>query len=101
MRTWPLLTALLGVLAVGLLAWAAPLALAGDLAPGWAGRHDVALSGAGVATVLAGLAFALLGLLDDLIQDQGSRGFRGHLRALRHGRLTGGAVKLLGGALVA
>jgi UDP-N-acetylmuramyl pentapeptide phosphotransferase/UDP-N-acetylglucosamine-1-phosphate transferase len=94
----------LGVaLAVGLLAWAGPLALVGELgsASGWPARNGIAMSGAAVAAVLAGLAFALLGLLDDLIQDQGSRGFRGHLRALARGRLTGGAVKLLGGALVA
>jgi len=94
----------LGVaLAVGLLAWAGPLALVGGLSAGsgWAARNGVAMSGAAVAAVLAGLGFALLGLLDDLIQDHGSRGFRGHLLALRHGRLTGGGVKLLGGALVA
>lgn len=90
-------------LAVGLLAWAGPLALVGELSAGsgWAARNHVAMSGPAVAAVLAGLAFALLGLLDDLIQDHGSRGFRGHLLALRHGRLTGGGLKLLGGALVA
>jgi UDP-N-acetylmuramyl pentapeptide phosphotransferase/UDP-N-acetylglucosamine-1-phosphate transferase len=50
--------------------------------------------------VVAGLAFLLLGLVDDLIEDPGgSRGFRGHLRALATGRLTGGGIKLLGGAL--
>jgi UDP-N-acetylmuramyl pentapeptide phosphotransferase/UDP-N-acetylglucosamine-1-phosphate transferase len=94
----------LGVaLVVGLLAWAGPLALIGELASGsgWPARSGIAMSGAAVAAVLAGLAFALLGLLDDLIQDQGHRGFRGHLLALGRGRLTGGAVKLLGGALVA
>jgi UDP-N-acetylmuramyl pentapeptide phosphotransferase/UDP-N-acetylglucosamine-1-phosphate transferase len=94
----------LGVaLAVGLLAWAGALALLGELASGsgWLARSGVGMSGAAVAAVLAGLAFALLGLLDDLIQDQGHRGFRGHLLALGRGRLTGGAVKLLGGALVA
>jgi hypothetical protein len=94
----------LGVaLAVGLLAWAGPLALIGEVAAGsgWSARSGIAMSGAAVAAVLAGLAFALLGLLDDLIQDRGSRGFRGHLLALGDGRLTGGGVKLLGGALVA
>jgi UDP-N-acetylmuramyl pentapeptide phosphotransferase/UDP-N-acetylglucosamine-1-phosphate transferase len=90
-------------LVVGLLVWAGPLALVGELASGsgWPARSGVAMSGVAVAVVLAGLAFALLGLLDDLIQDQGSRGFRGHLRALWSGRLTGGALKLIGGALVA
>jgi UDP-N-acetylmuramyl pentapeptide phosphotransferase/UDP-N-acetylglucosamine-1-phosphate transferase len=94
----------LGVaLVIGLLAWAGPLALVGELGAGsgWPARSGVAMSGAAVAAVLAGLAFALLGLLDDLIQDRGSRGFRGHLLALARGRLTGGGAKLLGGALVA
>lgn len=89
------------VLPVGLLAWAGLLALLGELAPGWAGRAGIAMNGPAVAAVMAGLAFALLGLVDDLVEDQGTRGFRGHLTALTHGRLTGGAVKMLGGMLVA
>jgi UDP-N-acetylmuramyl pentapeptide phosphotransferase/UDP-N-acetylglucosamine-1-phosphate transferase len=90
-------------LAIGLLAWAGVLALVGIFGSGsgWPFRNGIDMSGAAVAVVLAGLAFALLGLLDDLIQDRGSRGFRGHLLALARGRLTGGVVKLLGGALVA
>lgn len=52
-------------------------------------------------TVAAATGFALLGLLDDLAGDGSSRGFAGHLRALRDGRLTTGAVKLFGGAAVA
>ena len=90
-------------LAIGLLVWAGPLALVGELGSGsgWPARSGIAMSGAAVAAVLAGLGFTLLGLLDDLIQDQGHRGFRGHVQALARGRLTGGAVKLLGGALVA
>jgi hypothetical protein len=89
------------VLPIGLLAWAGPLALLGELAPGWAARAAIALNGPALAAVLAGLAFALLGLVDDLVDDVGVHGFRGHLVELRRGRLTGGAVKLLGGALVA
>src|SRR6266699_1005248 len=87
-------------LAVGLLVWAGPLALVGELGSGsgWPARSGIAMSGAAVAAVLAGLGFTLLGLLDDLIQDQGHRGFRGHVQALARGRLTGGAVKLVGGA---
>jgi UDP-GlcNAc:undecaprenyl-phosphate/decaprenyl-phosphate GlcNAc-1-phosphate transferase len=89
------------VLAVGLLAWAGPLALLAELAPGWTARAAIAMNGPAVAALLAGLAFALLGLVDDLVEDRGSRGFRGHLTALARGRLTGGAVKLLGGMLLA
>ena len=43
----------------------------------------------------------MLGLLDDLAGAGESGGFRGHLRALRRGRLTTGSLKLFGGAAVA
>jgi UDP-GlcNAc:undecaprenyl-phosphate/decaprenyl-phosphate GlcNAc-1-phosphate transferase len=89
------------VLAIGLLAWGGPLMLLAELAPGWSLRVGIAANGPAVAALLAGLGFALLGLVDDLVEDQGVRGFRGHLRALARGRLTGGAVKLLGGVLLA
>jgi UDP-N-acetylmuramyl pentapeptide phosphotransferase/UDP-N-acetylglucosamine-1-phosphate transferase len=87
------------VLAIGLLVWAAPLAVAARVDPLRAGRAGL-LAPSGLAVVMAGLAFLLLGLADDLIEDPGgSRGFRGHLRSLAAGRLTGGGIKLLGGAL--
>jgi UDP-N-acetylmuramyl pentapeptide phosphotransferase/UDP-N-acetylglucosamine-1-phosphate transferase len=87
------------LLALGLLVWAAPLAVAARVDPLRAARAGL-LASSGLAVVVAGLAFLLLGLVDDLVQDPGgSRGFRGHLRALAAGRLTGGGIKLLGGAL--
>lgn len=52
-------------------------------------------------TVAAATGFALLGLLDDVAGDTSSKGFAGHLRALREARLTTGAVKLFGGGAVA
>ena len=70
------------------------------LDPWRASRLDL-LVPSGLAVVVAGLAFLILGLVDDLMEDAGSRGFRGHLRALLGGRLTGGGIKLLGGALAA
>jgi len=88
------------LLPLGLLAWAAPLALAARLDPWRASRLDL-LVPSGLAVVVAGLAFLILGLVDDLMEDAGSRGFRGHLRALAGGRLTGGGIKLLGGVLAA
>jgi hypothetical protein len=42
-----------------------------------------------------------LGLLDDVLGSGDRRGFRGHVQALLHGRLTTGGVKLLGGGLLA
>ncbi|HEY6708300.1 MAG TPA: hypothetical protein VJB61_11995 [Actinomycetota bacterium] len=87
------------LLVLGLLVWAAPLAVAARVDPLRAAQAGL-LAPSGLAVVVAGLGFLLLGLADDLIEDQGgNRGFRGHLRALASGRLTGGGIKLLGGAL--
>src|SRR5918996_465674 len=66
------------VLGLGLLVWAAPLAVAARADPVRAGRAGL-LAPSGLAVVVAGLAFCLLGLAA--------------------GRLTGGGIKLLGGAL--
>jgi len=54
------------------------------------------------ATILAGgtLGFALIGLFDDLVGATSIKGFRGHLRALAHGELTTGMVKLVWGVLI-
>lgn len=56
---------------------------------------------AGQLTVTAVLGFALLGLLDDVAADEGVSGYVGHGRALLRGRLTGGALKLVGGGALA
>ena len=45
--------------------------------------------------------FGFLGLVDDLVAVGNDRGFRGHLGALRHGRVTTGLLKLVGGVCVA
>ncbi len=50
--------------------------------------------------LFAAFGFGLLGFLDDMLGGE-DRGFRGHITALLHGRLTSGMVKLLGGAAVA
>lgn len=51
--------------------------------------------------LFACLGFGFLGLVDDLLGSGAERGFRGHLGALRHGRVTTGMLKLAGGAGVA
>jgi hypothetical protein len=48
------------------------------------------------AGVLLVIATAGVGLYDDLYGDRHARGLRGHLRALRDGRVTTGMVKLAG-----
>jgi hypothetical protein len=48
------------------------------------------------AMIVAGAGAAVFGGYDDLAGDGASKGFRGHLGALRRGELTTGAVKLAG-----
>ncbi len=50
-----------------------------------------------VVVVLACVGFGLLGLFDDLAGSQSEHGFRGHLGALTHGKVTTGAVKIVAG----
>jgi len=75
-----------------------------------AGRAGLGALGVGESTDLtiersevlfAVVAFGLLGLIDDLLGDGQTRGFRGHVRALLHGEITTGFLKLFGGAAVA
>jgi UDP-GlcNAc:undecaprenyl-phosphate/decaprenyl-phosphate GlcNAc-1-phosphate transferase len=51
--------------------------------------------------LFAVFGFAFLGIVDDLAAVGSDRGFRGHLGALREGRVTTGLLKLLGGAAIA
>jgi UDP-GlcNAc:undecaprenyl-phosphate/decaprenyl-phosphate GlcNAc-1-phosphate transferase len=75
-----------------------------------AGRAGLGALGVGESTDLsiersevlfAVVAFGLLGLIDDLLGDGDRRGFKGHVRALFHGEITTGFLKLFGGAAVA
>lgn len=54
-----------------------------------------------MAVLTTALGFGLLGLFDDLAAEGEDRGFRGHIGALRSGRLTTGGLKLFGGGLLA
>lgn len=64
--------------------------------PWWS---DLAVVGRPVALAAFGVSF--LGLVDDLGGVGESGGFRGHLRALSRGRVTTGALKLIGVPVVA
>lgn len=52
-----------------------------------------------LATVLLLTVFGLAGAWDDRKGDERPRGFKGHLGALKTGRVTGGLVKLLSGGI--
>lgn len=91
----------LSALALGALALVAVARLADHVAP----ADDLRRTAAAIA-VSAALAGAA-GVYDDLHGDAGTKGFAGHLRALRGGRLTSGLLKVaviglaaLAGALV-
>jgi hypothetical protein len=79
------------------------LALAATVAGGLgaaAGSHP-RRAGLAAATVVAGLGAGAVGLYDDMAAGPAgtkhhAKGFRGHLRALREGRVTTGAVKVVG-----
>jgi UDP-N-acetylmuramyl pentapeptide phosphotransferase/UDP-N-acetylglucosamine-1-phosphate transferase len=93
-RTVPTAMGILAILAVALVEGGRSLFGAfgvGD-APGNAERMLV---------LLACVGFGLLGLFDDLVGTDADHGFRGHLGAAAHGRITTGFVKIAGGAALA
>ncbi|MGQ0678539.1 MAG: hypothetical protein ACT4OM_02580 [Actinomycetota bacterium] len=80
--------------------------VAAEIVAGLSGRPSVALNGdpepeqrAGLLVVALG--FYLLGLIDDVFGDSSSKGLAGHLRALMRKRVTTGAIKAIGGLVLA
>jgi UDP-N-acetylmuramyl pentapeptide phosphotransferase/UDP-N-acetylglucosamine-1-phosphate transferase len=63
--------------------------------------EESGLTEARSSVLFAVVGFAFLGLVDDLTAVGSERGFRGHLGALRAGRVTTGILKLAGGAAIA
>ncbi|MDQ3646309.1 MAG: hypothetical protein M3345_05160 [Actinomycetota bacterium] len=81
-----------GPAAVAGLTALACLAIVGAL--GW---EPARLAETGVAVAAVTVVMAIAGGWDDRRGDETSRGFKGHLGALRSGRLTGGILKIVAG----
>ncbi len=89
--------------AIGLFAVLAVIAIeaARSLLGAFGVGDDPGINAARPLVLWACLGFGFLGLVDDLLGTAGDRGFRGHLDALVHGRITTGLLKIVGGAAVA
>lgn len=74
----------------------------GRAVAGAAGIGDSEAPGLSRLLVLgAAFGFGALGLVDDVLGGDAERGWRGHLGALREGRLSAGGVKIVGGGTLA
>jgi hypothetical protein len=92
-RGRPVPVALGGPLAVGTLA-----GIAAGASLKASGRREPGAEMQAAAAVLVAV-FAVAGHVDDLAGDESARGFGGHLRQLRRGRVSGGVIKMIAGAL--
>ncbi len=81
----------------GVIWWAFCTVLYGELA--WMASDEA--RPLALAFLGAAFGFGALGLVDDLWGSAEAKGLRGHLRALRQGRVTTGFLKAVGGVVVA
>lgn len=84
---------------IGMLAAAALARFLFAIAPGSERFATMVRLIPGVLAVLLG--FGLLGLWDDVAGSSGERGWRAHIDALRRGRASAGALKVIAGAAIA
>ena len=79
------------------------LAAEGILSLAWVGGTGTTVfpSAANVALLLSVPGLTAVGLLDDLAGDGATRGFSGHLGGLARGKLSTGAIKVIGGGVCA
>jgi hypothetical protein len=82
------------------LGWALALGVAGTVIPVWIQIDDVGVRDSQVGELLAAAIVFLAGVIDDGFGGD-VRGLRGHLRALLHGHITTGGVKLAAAVLAA
>jgi hypothetical protein len=78
--------------------WVAGMVLLRHAGQAWGAALSVFVALGAVAPLV--LTTLLFGVIDDAYGSAGDRGFRGHLAALAAGRMTTGALKLLGIAFV-
>jgi UDP-N-acetylmuramyl pentapeptide phosphotransferase/UDP-N-acetylglucosamine-1-phosphate transferase len=79
-------------------AFAVVLVEGGRVVCGAAGIGDSEAPGLSrVLVLVAAFGFGALGFVDDVLGGDAERGWRGHLGALREGRLSAGGVKIVGG----
>ncbi len=81
----------------GIIWWAFGTVLYAELV--WVASPDMRPQA--MAFLITTFGFGLLGLIDDLWGSTEAKGLRGHLQALRQGRITTGMLKATGGLVVA
>ncbi|MDQ2678887.1 MAG: hypothetical protein M3Y51_09105 [Actinomycetota bacterium] len=85
------------VLPLAVFATTAVIVVVAAIGPDAAGPAQRSLA----LTAMAVAGFSLLGVVDDVAVDQGTSGYRGHVRALLSGRMSAGSLKMVVGPAIA